>query len=42
MVDLKDLLEQTAGTGINVYTHGEVRATTTPHPIRVQAAPSRR
>ncbi|MBX7245380.1 MAG: hydroxylamine reductase [Candidatus Sumerlaeaceae bacterium] len=24
MVDLKDLLEQTAGKGINVYTHGEM------------------
>lgn len=24
MVDLKNLLEQTAGTGINVYTHGEM------------------
>jgi hydroxylamine reductase len=24
MVDLKDLLEQTAGMGINVYTHGEM------------------
>ncbi len=24
LVDLKDLLEQTAGTGINVYTHGEM------------------
>lgn len=24
MVDLRDLLEQTAGTGINVYTHGEM------------------
>lgn len=24
MVDLADLLEQTAGTGINVYTHGEM------------------
>ncbi|MBI5155001.1 hydroxylamine reductase [Candidatus Poribacteria bacterium] len=24
MVDLKDLLEQTAGTGVNVYTHGEM------------------
>jgi hydroxylamine reductase len=23
-VDLKDLLEQTAGTGINVFTHGEM------------------
>ncbi|MBX3727658.1 MAG: hydroxylamine reductase [Candidatus Sumerlaeia bacterium] len=24
MVDLKDLLEQTRGTGVNVYTHGEM------------------
>ncbi len=24
MVDLADLLEQTAGTGVNVYTHGEM------------------
>jgi hydroxylamine reductase len=24
MLDLKDLLEQTVGTGINVYTHGEM------------------
>jgi hydroxylamine reductase len=24
LVDLEDLLEQTAGTGINVYTHGEM------------------
>lgn len=24
MVDLKNILEQTAGTGINVYTHGEM------------------
>ncbi|HOE67323.1 MAG TPA: hydroxylamine reductase [Candidatus Hydrogenedentes bacterium] len=24
LVDLKDLLDQTAGTGINVYTHGEM------------------
>ena len=24
MVDLEDLLQQTAGTGINVYTHGEM------------------
>ncbi len=24
MVDLKDLLEQTDGTGVNVYTHGEM------------------
>ncbi|MDX9973708.1 MAG: hydroxylamine reductase [FCB group bacterium] len=24
LVDLKDLLEQTAGTGINIYTHGEM------------------
>ncbi len=24
MVDLKNLLEQTAGTGVNVYTHGEM------------------
>jgi hydroxylamine reductase len=24
MLDLSDLLEQTAGTGINVYTHGEM------------------
>ncbi len=24
MVDLRDLLEQTAGTGVNVYTHGEM------------------
>ena len=24
MVDLKDLLEQTEGTGIKVYTHGEM------------------
>ena len=30
LVDLKDLLEQTKGTGINVYTHGEVRRRT-PH-----------
>ena len=24
MLDLRDLLEQTAGTGVNVYTHGEM------------------
>ncbi len=24
MVDLKDLLEQTKGTGVNIYTHGEM------------------
>ena len=24
MVDLEDLLEQTEGTGVNVYTHGEM------------------